>query len=63
MSIVPMDVRASYIVIIDGILENSDLQTITSKRIREGLQQQVDYDITPQKVRKALRRCAQMARS
>ena len=47
---VPSEVRASYIVIIDDILANSDLQTISSKRIREGLQKAVDYDITPQKV-------------
>ena len=46
---VPLDVQASYIVIIDSILAKSDLQTITAKRIREGLQQQVDYDISPQK--------------
>lgn len=51
MATVPMDVRASYIVIIDSILEKSDLQTVTSKRIREGLQKAVDYDIAPQKVR------------
>lgn len=47
---VPSEVRASYIVIIDDILAKSDLQTISSKRIREGLQKAVDYDITPQKV-------------
>ena len=49
--------RASYVVIIDGILQESDLQTITSKRIREGLQQQVDYDITPQKAWPSVERC------
>jgi upstream activation factor subunit UAF30 len=50
MNPVPLDVKASYIVIIDDILAKSDLNTISSKRIREGLQQAVDYDITPQKV-------------
>ena len=47
---VPAEVQASYVVIIDSILAASDLNTITSKRIREGLQRAVDYDITPQKV-------------
>jgi len=41
--------RASYIVIIDRILANSDLQTVSSKRIRQGLQEEVPYDITPHK--------------
>lgn len=41
-------------VIIDSILAASDLNTITSKRIREGLQRAVDYDITPQKVALAI---------
>ncbi|MCJ1408593.1 hypothetical protein MMC19_002668 [Ptychographa xylographoides] len=45
----PAEVQASYVVIIDSILASSDLNTITSKRIREGLQRAVDYDITPQK--------------
>ena len=49
----PSEVQASYIVIIDSILAASDLQTITSKRIREGLQRAVDYDISPQKVPKS----------
>ena len=47
---VPSEVLAAYIVIIDDILAKSDLQTISSKRIREGLQKAVDYDITPHKV-------------
>jgi upstream activation factor subunit UAF30 len=38
------------VTIIDSILAASDLNTITSKRIREGLQKAVSYDITPQKV-------------
>ncbi|KKZ65078.1 hypothetical protein EMCG_01318 [[Emmonsia] crescens] len=43
------DVQASYIKIIDSILATSDLNTISEKRIRRGLQDAVDYDITPQK--------------
>ena len=46
----PAEVEASYVVIIDSILAASDLNTITSRRIRDGLQQAVDYDIAPQKV-------------
>ena len=42
--------QASYVVIIDSILAASDLNTISSKRIREGLQRAVDYDIAPHKV-------------
>jgi len=49
MSSLPAEVQASYVVIIDSILAASDLNTITSKRIREGLQAAVDYDITPHK--------------
>ncbi|MCJ1356508.1 MAG: hypothetical protein MMC33_006503 [Icmadophila ericetorum] len=45
----PPEVEASYVKIIDSILAASDLNTITSKRIREGLQAAVEYDITPQK--------------
>lgn len=48
--LVPPEVEASYVKIIDSILAASDLNTITSKRIREGLQRAVEYDITPQKV-------------
>ncbi|EQL31132.1 hypothetical protein BDFG_06445 [Blastomyces dermatitidis ATCC 26199] len=43
------DVQASYIKIIDSILATSDLNTISEKRIRRGLQDAVDYDITPHK--------------
>ncbi|EGC49170.1 SWIB/MDM2 domain-containing protein [Histoplasma capsulatum var. duboisii H88] len=43
------NVQASYIKIIDSILATSDLNTISEKRIRRGLQDAVDYDITPQK--------------
>ncbi|KAI9674455.1 MAG: hypothetical protein M1817_001793 [Caeruleum heppii] len=45
----PEDVKARYIAIIDGILATSDLNTISEKRIRKGLQAALDYDITPQK--------------
>ncbi|OAX84570.1 hypothetical protein ACJ72_01048 [Emergomyces africanus] len=45
----PDDVQASYIKIIDSILATSDLNTISEKRIRRGLQDAVGYDITPQK--------------
>ncbi|PGH10652.1 hypothetical protein AJ79_05366 [Helicocarpus griseus UAMH5409] len=45
----PQDVQASYIKIIDSILASSDLNTISEKRIRKGLQDAVNYDITPQK--------------
>ncbi len=47
---VPPEVEASYSAIIDSILAASDLNTISAKRIRKGLQAAVDYDITPQKV-------------
>ncbi|KAF2499543.1 SWIB-domain-containing protein [Lophium mytilinum] len=49
MASLPPEVEASYSAIIDSILANSDLNTISAKRIRKGLQAQVDYDITHQK--------------
>ncbi|ETI28773.1 hypothetical protein G647_01224 [Cladophialophora carrionii CBS 160.54] len=45
----PPEVHARYVTIIDSILENADLTTITTKSIRQGIQDQVEYDITPQK--------------
>ncbi|KAI9832406.1 MAG: hypothetical protein M1819_004395 [Sarea resinae] len=45
----PQEVEASYATIIDSILAKSDLNTISEKRIRKGLQEQVGYDLTPQK--------------
>lgn len=48
---VPAEQRASYAAIIDEILSTADLQTVSAKRIRNALQQRVDYDLTPQKVR------------
>ena len=47
----PAEVQASYSVIIDSILEKSDLNTISAKRIRKGLQDRVGHDISDQKVR------------
>ncbi|KAK2754233.1 hypothetical protein FQN54_007112 [Arachnomyces sp. PD_36] len=43
------EARATYTKIIDGILAASDLNTISEKRIRRGLQEALGYDITPQK--------------
>lgn len=48
--VVPPEVRESYIKTIDSILAVSDLNTISEKRIRKGIQETVNYDITPQKV-------------
>ncbi|KAL1980415.1 hypothetical protein VTN96DRAFT_4173 [Rasamsonia emersonii] len=48
MSLSP-EVRESYIKKIDLILAVSDLNTISEKRIRKGIQETVDYDITPHK--------------
>ncbi|KAK0625738.1 F-box protein pof6 [Lasiodiplodia hormozganensis] len=45
----PPEVEASYTVIIDDILAHSDLNTVSAKRIRKGLQARVDHDITPEK--------------
>ncbi|KAL9107106.1 MAG: hypothetical protein Q9227_007972 [Pyrenula ochraceoflavens] len=47
--LVPPDVRANYVKIIDGILAASDLTTISEKRVRRGIQEAVQYDVTPQK--------------
>ncbi|PVH96011.1 SWIB/MDM2 domain-containing protein [Periconia macrospinosa] len=38
-----------YSAIIDSILANSDLNTISAKRIRKGLQERLDHDISDQK--------------
>lgn len=48
--LVPSEVETSFVTIIDSILAASDLNTISEKRIRKGLQAAVEYDITPQKV-------------
>ncbi|KAF7589969.1 hypothetical protein BBP40_003460 [Aspergillus hancockii] len=41
--------RDQYVPIIDSILAKSDLNTISEKRIRKGLQEEVGYDLTLQK--------------
>jgi upstream activation factor subunit UAF30 len=48
----PPEVEASYSAIIDSILAVSDINTISAKRIRKGLQEKLDYDISDQKVRR-----------
>jgi hypothetical protein len=50
-SLVPPEQRASYSAIIDDILSKADLDTVSAKAIRKGLQEKVDYDLAPQKVR------------
>ena len=47
---VPNEVRQKYVDIIDDILTKADLTQVTEKRIRNGIQERVEYDITPQKV-------------
>ena len=47
---VPPEVRSKYATIVDSILEGADLTTITRKSILRGIQERVEYDITPQKV-------------
>jgi hypothetical protein len=44
------DVRAQYIAIIDSILIDADLETVSVKQVRSGIQEKVQYDITPHKV-------------
>ncbi|KAI9812514.1 MAG: hypothetical protein M1832_000408 [Thelocarpon impressellum] len=66
----PKEVEASYAAIIDSILATSDLNTVSEKRIRKGLQAKVQYDLTPQKAsttapadpdRRKLTRCVTQA--
>ncbi|KAF2481008.1 hypothetical protein BDY17DRAFT_180918 [Neohortaea acidophila] len=45
----PPEQEAAYSAIIDSILQSSDLETVSAKRIRKGLQERVDYDISHQK--------------
>ena len=52
-----MEQQTSYSAIIDDILANADLTTISAKAIRKGLQEKVDYDLTAQKVRNSLTTC------
>ncbi|KAF2242728.1 SWIB/MDM2 domain-containing protein [Trematosphaeria pertusa] len=49
MAALPPEVEASYSAIIDSILASSDLNTISAKRIRKGLQERIEYDISHQK--------------
>ena len=41
-----------YVDLIDEILSFSDLQTISAKRIRRGLQERMGHDISHHKVRR-----------
>ncbi|EAS27360.3 SWIB/MDM2 domain-containing protein [Coccidioides immitis RS] len=45
----PSDVKESYVRIIDEILAGSDLNTVSEKRIRRGLQDATGNDLTPYK--------------
>jgi DEK C terminal domain len=47
---VPDEIRAKYVGIIDSILIDADLTTISVKQVRSGIQENVQYDITPHKV-------------
>lgn len=49
MASLPPDVEASYTLIIDNILAASDLNTISAKRIRKGLQERLGHDISAKK--------------
>lgn len=44
------EMEAKYSAIIDEILRVSDINTISAKRIRRGLQERVDDDLSAQKV-------------
>lgn len=48
--LVSTETEAEYVKLIDVILRSSDLNTISEKRIRKGLQEAVNHDLTPQKV-------------
>ncbi|RMZ80646.1 hypothetical protein DV738_g2631, partial [Chaetothyriales sp. CBS 135597] len=45
----PDEVRSKYIAIIDDILADADLTTISAKAVRKGIQAKVEFDITPHK--------------
>lgn len=47
---VPPEVRVHYVAIVDSILADADLTTISVKQVRNGIQEKVQYDITPHKV-------------
>lgn len=42
--------RGTYTRIIDGILAAADLETVTRKKIRQGLEEAIDKDLSDQKV-------------
>ena len=42
--------RGAYTRIIDGILASADLETVTRKKIRQGLEEAIDKDLSEQKV-------------
>jgi upstream activation factor subunit UAF30 len=42
--------KSHYTRIIDGILSAADLQTVTRKKIRQGLEAAIDKDLSDQKV-------------
>lgn len=44
------EVRAQYIEIIDSVLAKSDLTTVSTKVVRNRLQEAVGHDLTPHKV-------------
>ena len=50
----PSEVRAQYVAIIDSLLLDADLTTVSVKQVRNGIQEKVQYDITPHKVRSYL---------
>jgi upstream activation factor subunit UAF30 len=43
--------KTTYTRVIDGILAAADLETVTRKKIRQGLEEAVDKDLSDQKVR------------
>ncbi|OAF98724.1 SWIB-domain-containing protein, partial [Paraphaeosphaeria sporulosa] len=45
----PPDIAEQYSAIIDSILEEADLNTISAKRIRKGLQERLGHDISGEK--------------
>ncbi len=47
----------AYTRIIDGILASADLETVTRKKIRQGLEEAIDKDLSAQKVRPSLSTC------
>lgn len=42
--------KETYTRIIDDILATADLQTVTRKKIRQGLEEAIDKDLSEQKV-------------